>query len=168
MLHYIYNYLLKNHMFNSLIIIGAKYLIALPLLATVVFFFQQEKNTKKMLAIFSVVILPLIFIVAKIASKLYSNPRPFVVGHFTPLITHSADNGFPSDHTLLASAVAMAVFYFNRKLGTILMIIALLVGLSRVLAGVHHLVDIFGSIIISIIVSSLVYYFLKSNLLRKD
>jgi len=37
---------------------------------------------------------------------------PFAVGGFDPLLPHDADNGFPSDHSLLAAAfVAVALPY---------------------------------------------------------
>ena len=99
--------------------------------------------------IFAVLLLPLSYIAAKIISHFYFDPRPFVVGNFTPLIPHAADNGFPSDHTLLGAAIAFAIFRFNKKLGLLLLFFAILVGFSRVLAGVHHASDIAGSIVIA-------------------
>jgi undecaprenyl-diphosphatase len=95
--------------------------------------------------------LPLAFIVSLIAAKLYYNPRPFVVGHFTPVISHAMNNGFPSDHTLLSAAIASLVWAYSRRLGLVFFGITLLIGLSRVYLGVHHLVDIVGAIVIAII-----------------
>ena len=54
-------------------------------------------------------------VIALILGHLYYNPRPFVVGNFTPLISHSVDNGFPSDHVLLASAIASILYFFSKK-----------------------------------------------------
>ena len=42
-------------------------------------------------------------------------PRPFVVQHVAPLFPRDADNGFPSDHTLLATFFAVCVFFYSRK-----------------------------------------------------
>ena len=92
---------------------------------------------------------------------LYYNPRPFFEENFTPLIPHLADNGFPSDHLLLLSALAILICIFNRHWAVPLWIIALLVGISRIYAGVHHFADIFGSIFIALISAGLVYFVLN-------
>lgn len=142
---------------NSLIIFGAKYLIVVLVVIALAYFVKQSREKQKQLAVFALIALPATYVVAKIASLLYYNPRPFVVENFTPLISHIADNGFPSDHTLLSSAVASVVYYFDKKVGAVLFVLALLVGAARVLAGVHHVVDILGSFVIAIVVSLLVY-----------
>ncbi len=100
------------------------------------------------MAICGAVIAPLAYIISRISSYLYYDPRPFVVGHFTPLIAHAADNGFPSDHVLLTGAVAMIVWFYNKKLSAALLVLVLLICWARVYAGIHHATDIAGSVII--------------------
>ncbi len=153
---------------NTLYIFGAKYFIYLIILAAVICFFFLNREKKKEAIVFSVIALPIIYIVAKIGGTLYYDPRPFIVGHFTPLISHSPDNGFPSDHALLASALAMVAHYFNKKAGIIFWLFAILVGASRVLVGVHHAIDIVGSMIISIVVAAFVYKFIFPRILRSE
>ncbi len=143
---------------NFLIVITAKYLIFLLILLGAVFFFKQNKSQQKQLLIFGGLSLPLSYLTAKLSALFYFNPRPFVVEHFIPLLQHSADNGFPSDHVLLASAIAMVIFYYNRKVGIFFLLLSILIGIARVLSGVHHAVDILGSIVISFFITSLVYY----------
>ena len=135
---------------DTLIIFIAKYLLFVSAAIAVLYFLKQTRQKQKEILIFAVILLPLSYIIAKVVGHLYFDPRPFVVGHFTPLLPHAADNGFPSDHTLLAAAISFAVFRFNKKVGFGLLILAILVGLARVLAGVHHTVDIAGSIIIAL------------------
>lgn len=142
---------------DFLIIFGAKYLVFLIVAIAGVFAYRLPVEKRKELFIFALFSLPLAYMTAKIASALYFNPRPFVVQNFTPLIAHAADNGFPSDHTLLAAAVASVVYFFHRRLGAGLLILAVLVGLSRVAAGVHHLLDIFGSVIIAFVIMLIVW-----------
>lgn len=86
-----------------------------------------------------------------IGNYLYYDPRPFVVGHFTPLIAHVADNGFPSDHTLLAACLAALGTYWNRWLGSLLWIIAIVIAVARVYVGLHHPIDVLGSIGIALV-----------------
>lgn len=105
--------------------------------------------------------LPCIYLFSKLSANLYFDPRPFVVGHFTPLLPHAPDNGFPSDHALLTSAIASVGFVYNKKVSAVLWALTVIVGLARVFAGVHHLVDIAGAISISILVTAVIDYFLK-------
>jgi undecaprenyl-diphosphatase len=72
--------------------------------------------------------------------------RPFVVAHTLPLIPHGVDNGFPSDHTVLCMTMAGVVALQHKWFGSVLIVLALLVGASRVLAGLHHPMDILGGI----------------------
>ncbi|HEX8974584.1 MAG TPA: phosphatase PAP2 family protein [Patescibacteria group bacterium] len=134
---------------EKLIIFGAKYLIYVLIIIAIIFFLRQQRKRRKEILIFAIITLPLAYVVAKLASFFYFNPRPFVAEHFVPLIAHDADNGFPSDHTLLSSAIAASVYVFNKKWGVALFILAVLIGAARVLAGVHHAVDIVGALIIS-------------------
>jgi undecaprenyl-diphosphatase len=73
------------------------------------------------------------------------------VEHFTPLVKHVSDNGFPSDHATFTALIASVVYVFNRKLGLFLFVISILVSISRVYLGLHHLLDIFVGIILAIV-----------------
>ena len=112
------------------------------------------------MAILTIVSFPLTYIVAKISSVFVNDPRPFVVEHTKPLISHVADNGFPSDHVLLAMAITVVIFTFHKKLGIALFVITILIGAARVAAGVHHPLDIFGSMVIAIFVTATANYLL--------
>lgn len=147
-------------MTDTVIIFGAKYLIFISVIIFVWFFIQQPKDKQKQILVFALFALPIIYVVAKILALVYYDPRPFVAGHFMPLIPHDPDNGFPSDHTLLASAIAAVVFFYNKKIGLVLFIVALLIGIARVLSGVHHPIDVGGSIIIAIVMSLAAYRFI--------
>jgi len=161
---------------GSVIVFGAKYLILILLLIAIAAVFKQSKENRMKILIFAVITLPVAYIVAKIASLLYYDPRPFVVGPpaggFTPLVAHIADNGFPSDHTLLSSTAAAVIYYFDKKTGTVLFALALLVGIARVLAGVHHVIDVAGSFMIAIAIPFFIYklilpLMLKSKIYQK-
>ena len=78
-----------------------------------------------------------------------------------PLFSHIADNGFPSDHTLLTMTIAAIIFVHNRKLGILLAIFSLIIGFSRVAAGVHHALDIIGAAVIAVTTTYISYLVLK-------
>lgn len=136
------------------IIFGAKYLYLAIVAVALWYVWQQPSEKRFRIILCACIALPLTYVVAKLMSSLYYDPRPFVVGNFTPLLPHAPDNGFPSDHTLLSAAVAAVIFFFYRKLGLALFIIAFLVGMARVAAGIHHTIDILGSIVIAFSVTA--------------
>lgn len=141
---------------DILAIIGAKYLFLASLFVGGIFFLKARRDVQKKIVIASLLAVPLILLAAFIANHSYDNPRPFVILHFTPLIPHSPDNGFPSDHVLLASAIAMVLGLFGRRIGVILWSIPILIAFSRVYVGVHHPLDVIASMLIAIVVTILV------------
>lgn len=150
---------------STIIVITAKYLYLVIVLIGVITFFRLPKEKRFELFVFACVALPVMLALLVLAS-LYNNPRPFVVEHFTPLIPHAPDNGFPSDHTILSAAVAALIFPYARRVGIALFVLAVLVGGARVLAGVHHTIDIVGSIIIATLTAYIVYCFVLPHLMR--
>ena len=152
---------------DSIFVFGAKYLYLLALVVALVWFLRLPKEKKKEALLFGVIALPAVYVAAKIASWLYVDPRPFVVGHFTPLVPHAPDNGFPSDHTLLVSAIAAIIFPFDRKTSVLVWIIAVLVGISRVYVGIHHPIDVVGSIVIAIAASAIAYQAFRKFVVKR-
>jgi undecaprenyl-diphosphatase len=141
-----------------LIIFGAQYLYLVIMAIAVIYFFTQPRLRQKDIVLFCLFALPLIYIGLKISALIYFDPRPFVIGHFIPLIAHTPDNGFPSDHALLTSAISSIIFFFNKKVSAGLWLLTILVGVCRVMAGLHHSMDIVGAVAISIIASVMVDY----------
>jgi undecaprenyl-diphosphatase len=88
-------------------------------------------------------------IFSTIASHLYYDTRPFVTEHIAPIIAHAADNGFPSDHTLLTAFIGFTIYLHSRVVGSVLLLISPLVGVARVAAHIHHPIDIVASFVIA-------------------
>lgn len=143
---------------DAVIIFIAQYFYLFALLVGAIFFFRQPRNVQKGIVVCGIVVAPLAYLISRIAGHFYNDPRPFVAGHFIPLIAHAADNGFPSDHVLLAGAVAMIIWFFNRKWSVILWMFAILIGWARVASGIHHVTDIAGSVVI-VLAAGTVYFF---------
>jgi undecaprenyl-diphosphatase len=151
---------------QTLILFGAQYLVALPAVVIVGYIFFLPERAQHKLALIEIISLPVAYALAFVVGIFYFDPRPFVVDHTAPLIAYGSYNGFPSGHTLFAAVAAMTMWYFNRPLGIFLWIIALLVGISRIAAGLHHGVDIAASILIAMavvwIVEKIVTTFVQS------
>ena len=133
--------------------IFAKYLFLVIVFLTLGYFFMQKRAVQKRILFFALISLPLTFIIAKILSMFYYDPRPFVSYHFTPLIPHDVTNGFPSDHALLSFGLSFLLFFFNKKVGACVLFLGILVGIARIYVGVHSLIDITGSFFIAFVVA---------------
>lgn len=118
---------------------SALYAVAL---VAAVSWLRSPRETKGPYAVAGLVAAGLVGVLVKVAGAVWTDPRPFVVDHSTPLIAHSVDNGFPSDHTALAAAIAVVVLAWHRRTGVVLLLLAAGLGASRVLAGVHHVPDV--------------------------
>jgi undecaprenyl-diphosphatase len=72
-------------------------------------------------------------------------PRPFEVGLGLNLMNHLPENSFPSDHATLMFALAISLALSPlRKLGLLLLPLAIGVGWGRVYLGAHFPLDIVG------------------------
>lgn len=146
---------------NEIIKIIAEYFIILPVVAAIYILIKLKKKERIEFLILLVAGGLLSLLLAKLGGAIISDPRPFVVGHFTPLFAHATDNGFPSDHTLFGSFLGYLTLRYSKKIGIAVLIIAALIGTARVLAGVHHVADIIGSFVIAGIGFLIILFVLK-------
>ena len=92
-------------------------------------------------------------------------PRPYTaLPHLLVLATRSTDPSFPSDHAVIAGAVAVGAVLVSRTLGVIAAAAALLMAFARVYIAAHYPLDVvvglgFGAL------TSLVGYLLTRRLL---
>jgi undecaprenyl-diphosphatase len=96
------------------------------------------------------------FIIKPLILFFYSEARPFVsLGNVKPLVTTPIIENiqsFPSGHALIFFAIAMSVYLSHKKWGIFFFIMATVMGLARIFAGVHWPIDIFAGAIIGIAV----------------
>ena len=138
-------------MVDLIAIFVAKYFFLLPLAIGGIYFLINDWQIRKMMIILSAISLFLTIIGIFILNYLYYDPRPFIITHFDPIVSHIPDNGFPSDHAALTFLIALIIYLFNRKPGLFLFLISILISISRVYVGLHHLVDIFAGILLAIV-----------------
>lgn len=126
-----------------------------------------DASKRRNLTILGFFALPTTFIVGKLFSLAINNPRPFIAHDIQPLFAHVADNGFPSEHALLATAISALVFTVNKPFGFVLFAISLMIGTARVAANVHHTLDIVGGIVIALVVVYLYSKYLTESRILK-
>lgn len=109
-----------------------------------------------------------VFVIVNVIIKpLIGRARPFEISTDilnNILIALPVDGSFPSGHTAAAFASATAVFCCNRKYGSILLIAAFIMGISRLYFAVHFPTDVIGGLCIGVTVGVLSYKFLSKNI----
>ncbi|MBO9618343.1 MAG: phosphatase PAP2 family protein [Niabella sp.] len=146
---------------DTFFIFCANYLFVAPFLLAAVFFFKQKRNVQINIVIFGLCCALVGYGIALLLGQLYFDPRPFVAGHFKPLIDHDTENGFPSDHVLLVSTVSAVLTVFAKRLSIYAWICTILIAIARVYVGVHHIIDVAGSLLIASGVTALFYILFK-------
>jgi len=139
---------------DAIIVFCAKYLFAAVALLYLLALIQASRKHQRALVLAFIISGIIAVILDKLGGKVYYDPRPFVSQHLTPLIQHSADNGFPSEHTVFSMTTALLLTFYRRRLGAAAIVIALVVGIARVAAHVHSPIDIIGGIVIAAIAAS--------------
>lgn len=133
---------------NEIVNFSARYLFIVVVFLEVVFLVLRHRRRWRELIIAAAIIGAVAFFASLVVNRFIQDPRPFVVGRFTPMIPSSTDNGFPSDHVLLLAATAAVTMVASLGAGLLGLLGAVLVGLARVCLGVHHLADVAGSVVI--------------------
>jgi len=134
------------------------------LILIAVFLLIKEKNWRQRIYFFCLTGLSVILargVFTEIIRFFYYRPRPFLALQFQSLLGNSDVAGsFPSGHATAYFALALAVFYINRKLGWWFLGAAFLVGLGRIFVGVHWPLDILAGAVIGLGSAFLVRKFL--------
>lgn len=164
---FLFNLANHNKFFDWLIIFFASYLAYLLAIIAVILLFTKEKDWRRRIHIFSVFALAAILsrgLITEIIRFFYSRPRPFLALNISPLINHEVSHSFPSGHMAFYFVLALAVFFLlSRKWGWFFIAGVILMGLARIIAGVHWPQDIIGGIAIAV----LCYFFVQKILLPK-
>lgn len=93
-----------------------------------------------------------------LGGRLITDQRPFVALHVTPLLAHSADNGFPSDHSAVAAYVAAALWFIDAPAAALATAAALVLGVARVYVLVHWPIDVVGGWLIGALPAVIVMF----------
>ncbi|KJL05607.1 MULTISPECIES: undecaprenyl-diphosphatase [Priestia] len=86
----------------------------------------------------------------------YFKPRPFIKRRVGILIPSKVNSAFLSKHTLLTAAASTSIFIRERIFGSVMWILSLLTGFSRIWVGHHYPSDIIRSLFIGSLTSIIV------------
>ncbi|MFM2330601.1 MAG: hypothetical protein RLZZ26_108 [Candidatus Parcubacteria bacterium] len=84
-------------------------------------------------------------------------PRPFLVEHPVHQLLTESSWSFPSGHATFFFAMATTIFLYHKRWGIFFYVMAVLVSLGRVAAGVHYPSDIIAGAIVGTLTAYGVY-----------
>lgn len=148
----------EDRLMDMIAIVIGEYLPYLFIIIEVWLYFFAKYKKEALLAFYSML---LGLGINQLIGLIYSHPRPFMDSLGRTLVSHTAENSFPSDHTTFMASIAFALLFMknSRKLGLFLVIFATIGGLCRVYIGVHYPFDILGSLVVSLISSYTIFTF---------
>ena len=113
-------------------------IVYLTLLATT--YFQEGLGKQVLIYVF----VPATgFVILSLLRKKINAPRPYEEWTIKPLLDRdSPGQSMPSRHVFSATIISMACFHASLSLGIILLVLSVLLGLVRVLGGVHYPKDV--------------------------
>ena len=108
------------------------------------------------------------WLLAEFIKSLIPTVRPFLLnGNPIKTLTFPSDGAFPSAHAATAFALAVTVWFHDRKVGWIYLALALIIGIARVVANVHYPQDILGGAVLGILIAFLIEKLHLFQLLRR-
>lgn len=135
------SFLFKNGTIDFLVDFFANEFGYILFFATFVYFLFVKKKLGKFIWI--IFIVGLSWFLSLILKKIFGSPRPFfVVPEIRPLFVLGGTDSFPSGHATVFGSLATAVYLEDPKLGYLFIFSALIIGLARIMAGVHYPHDI--------------------------
>lgn len=97
---------------------------------------------------------------ARVFQYFYISPRPFMALLDANVLFENGSglDSFPSGHATFFAALASAVFFYHRGLGVLYFLGAFLIGVARVMAGVHWPFDILAGLSLGAFVGAFSYF----------
>lgn len=124
------------------------------LILGIILFLIIEKNWRRRIYFFSLAAISVILargIIVETVRFFYDRSRPFEALGIEPLILNNGAPSFPSGHAALFFALALAVFFMNKKRGYWFFAGALLIGVARIFIGIHWPLDILAGAAVGLI-----------------
>jgi len=115
-------------------------------------FLQLKNKIKEIALVFSSAVSA--WIIQAVMKSFIVTPRPFIFfNDVKPLFLYGGVDSFPSGHAMFFGALAMSLYFVHKKIGYMYFVVALMIGLARVVSGIHFPIDILFGYIFGIIIA---------------
>jgi undecaprenyl-diphosphatase len=127
---------------------------------------DRKKGTQEVLMILAIA--GIAWAAAHILKDIFHTLRPFVVlSDAKNLFPGETGGAFPSGHATFYSALAMMMYFYHKRIALWLGSVALIIGISRVISGIHWPVDILGGFILGPAIAAMAYFLIKKYVFAK-
>lgn len=152
----------RNFFFDDLGVFLAQYLPYLLVIAFLILIYYEDGWRRRFYLFIEGTMAVIISrgLLTEVIRFFYHHPRPFDALGFTPLIAESGSS-FPSGHMTFFFALAIVVWYVNRRWGVWFLFASALVGVARIYVGVHWPLDILGGAAIGILSAMFIHWLLR-------
>jgi len=158
---FLYNFSHKSIFFDKVVIFIADTFPYILVLTAILFLFFHKDNInsnfpirefkRRMKEIFLVFFSGgLAWILSQVLKVSFQTQRPFIEFSQVSSLIPETGFAFPSSHATFFMALAFSLFFSHKKIGYVFMIFALLIGLARIIVGVHFPIDILGGFVLGI------------------
>jgi undecaprenyl-diphosphatase len=113
---------------------------------------QRDKNQRAVIA--AAISIGFANVLVALCGHFYYGPRPFNElpgGSVNLLFYKPTDSSFPSNFAAVIFAMATPVFMKNKRLGSSLLVLALLSSFGRIYIGIHYPLDVVAGAILGIL-----------------
>ncbi|MFA6436826.1 MAG: phosphatase PAP2 family protein [Candidatus Paceibacterota bacterium] len=101
------------------------------------------------------------WVAAVLIKTLHFTERPYLNKKTKILLKKKKnDPAFPSGHAAPLFAAGTIIFYFSPIFGSVVLVMGLIVGICRIITGLHWPIDIVGGAVLGWLLSFLLYSFL--------
>jgi undecaprenyl-diphosphatase len=151
----------RSDWFDRLLRLGAGDLPAAMMLTLVVVWFwrgpEEERSSRQRLVAYACAAAALGLGVAQIIGHAWFRDRPYVDHPVHLILSPSGEPSFPSDHPDGAFGLTTPFLFARRRIGWVLLGMALAVSFCRVAAGTHYPSDVLGGAIIGTLAAAVVW-----------
>ena len=154
---FFYNLAHSSKLFDQIVIFVADIFPYIVVILAFLFLIFYKKNFKETILIFFSSAFA--WFLAYVLKFLFHTQRPFDL--FPNVVSLFPETGyaFPSGHATFFMALAFALFFNHKKVGYAFVLFAFLIGVSRIVAGVHFPVDILGGFVLGFFIA----FFVKNR-----
>lgn len=151
--HFLNSFIHISTVIDTLIIFFSQYYVFVVGLIFLITIYKLPKSKKERIKIllFTVGITGIVrFGIMELIHLFDQRLRPFIELSAPHLFVVHAYS-FPSGHTTFVFALATVAWYYHQKTSYFIFVSGLIIGIARIMAGVHYPSDILGGIIVGVV-----------------
>lgn len=159
---------------DMLIIFFAEHVPYIVLGVVLLLFWHQRKEGVRAITALGMVLVSagLAYLFADIIKDIVASPRPFLVASDVNLVfMHGGMDAYPSGHAAFFFALAFGLYWDYPRFAWWFLLVAFLISIARVTAGIHWPIDVGGGFLLGGVVAVLVhliYSYMRKSARVKD